>query len=97
MEGRINKVHAKNANGFLLEEARRIPHVDVQHDVVWLTTWLELKPYAHPTVGLIRPGIVARGHGVDKGEKARLRPTSFLQLLEELSPLAVKHSFKAFF
>src|SRR5215469_17131105 len=34
METCINQVHAENANGFLLERVGRIPHVDVQHDVV---------------------------------------------------------------
>src|SRR5579859_8050081 len=97
MECRMNKIYAKDADSLLLQEVRRIPQVDVQQNVVRLSTGLELKSQAHPTVGLICSGIVACGDGIDKREKARLRPASFLQLFEELSPLAIEHGFQALF
>src|SRR5215472_10354312 len=96
MESGIDQVYAKDANSLLLEEVGRISHVDVQHHVAWLASRLELKAQAHPTVRLICSSIVARGDGIDKGEKARLRPSSFLQLFEELVPLAIQHGFKSF-
>src|SRR5215472_733875 len=96
MESGIDQVYAKDANRLLLKEVGRIPHVDVQHDVVWLAFRLELKAQTHPTVRLICSRIAACGDGIDNGEKAGLRPSSFPQLLEELIPLAIQHCFKSF-
>jgi hypothetical protein len=92
----LQDADAKDANSLLLKEVGRIPHVDVQHHVAWLTSRLELKAQTHPPVRLICSGIVACGDGIDKREKASLRPSSFLQLFEELIPLAIQHSFKSF-
>src|SRR5262249_11024564 len=97
MERCMNQIHPKNAYGFLLQQVRRVAQVDVQKYVVWLATGLELKAQTHPTVRLIGAGKVARRNGVDKGKKSSLRPASFLQLLEQLRPLAVEHRLQAFF
>jgi hypothetical protein len=46
-------------------------------------------------VSLVGSGVVTRRDGVDKAEKASLRSTSFVQLIEQLSPFVVQHGIEA--
>ncbi len=77
MERGVNEIDAQNPDGFLLEKIGRIEQIDVQQHVVGRAPGLQLKPQAHPAVGLVGSGEVARGDGIHKGEEASLRPAGF--------------------
>src|ERR1700722_467908 len=64
IEGGENKIHAKNSNGFLLQQIRGIPQVYVQQEIVRGAAWLQLKSKTHPAIGVVRPGVIARRDGI---------------------------------
>ena len=77
IERGVDEIDAENADGFLLEDIRRIAHVDVQQDVVGRAAGLQLKTETDPAVRVVGPGEVARGDGINKGEEARVRAAGF--------------------
>src|SRR3984893_8781078 len=84
IERGIDEVDAQNTDGLLLEDIRRIAHIDVQQDVVGRTTGLQLEPETDPAMGVVGSGEVTRGDGINKAEEPSLRPPGFAQLREKL-------------
>src|ERR1700747_294856 len=66
----VYQVHTQDANSLLLEGVGRIPHVDVQHYVVWSATGLQLEPQANPAVRLIRSGVIPGRDRINKRKEA---------------------------
>src|SRR5215472_4536766 len=96
IEHSVNQVYAQDANGLLLEDARSIPHVDVENYLVRFSARLQLESQPHPAVRLICSSVVEGGDGIDKGKEASVRSAAFIELVKELGPLTIQHSFKAF-
>src|ERR1700677_1501154 len=78
IEDSIDQIHAQDTDSLLLEWVGMIPHVDMENDLGWFAAGFELEPQTDPTVRLIRSGIVAGGDGINKGEKASIRSTTFV-------------------
>jgi hypothetical protein len=71
------EVDARNTDGLLLEDIRRIAQIDVQQDIVGRTTGLQLEPETDPAVCVVGSGEVTCGDGINKVEESSLRPTGF--------------------
>ena len=54
----VDQVDAQDSGSLLLEGVGRIPHVDMQHYVVWSATGLQLEPQADPAVRLVCSGVI---------------------------------------
>src|SRR5450631_905292 len=77
IERGVDEVDPENTDGLLLEDIRRIAHIDVQQDIVGRTTGLRLESETDPAVCVVGSGEVTSRDGINKAEEPSLRPAGF--------------------
>src|SRR5271170_3421795 len=93
--GGINQIHAKRANGLLLELRGGILEIDVQKNLIGLAVGFVLEAETEPAMLFVGSLEVPGGDGVRKDEKSGMGAASFGEAGEEELILVVEHGHEA--
>ena len=87
----VDKVHADDADGFLLFQVVLVQKAHVQHQVTGRTAWSGLETNAHPALAILLTAETAGGYGVGIYKKACVRSTLGREALVEQTVFVIQH------